>query len=332
MIKNKISKRYLPALKNLTLKKKRTKFLNEKLEPFKKNFLTVYNNNKIDLLHQYHNFFVTDLSSKEEKIVLKEKTLFFLKQYLAKKKKLMNVDLLKHSIQTTSLLAQQNNIKKNKKKVSRQIKKNINIIRRKRKWAKKTAIFKTRSKQKKWAFKHKRNLRARKPYFSKKSKLFLAKKEYFGYKLTIVVKANNVFCTITSLKENKILATCTAGKYQVKLSKKTIRYTYNAIITRFLKKAKRYSFKVTKKDKKAFRKERRKNKKAVPFIFTRKPTGGVIIDIVASARKRRKIIKNIRYNYRNVTLLIKVLEKKIFNGCRAPKKIRKKRRRMRVLK
>lgn len=332
MIKNKISKRYLPALKNLTLKKKRTKFLHEKLEPFKKNFLTIYNNNKIDLLHQYQNFLVANSTSKEEKTILKEKTLLFFKQYLAKKEKSIDADLLKHSIQKNSLLAQQKSLKVNKRKLSRQVKKNIYKIRKTKKWVKKTAIFKARSKQKKWAFKHKRNIRARKSYFSKKSKLFLAKKEYFGYKLTIVVKANNVFCTITSLKENKILATCTAGKYNVKLSKKTIRYTYNTIITRFLKIAKKYSFKATKKDKKEFRKERKKNKKAIPFTFTRKPTGGVIIDIVASARKRRKIIKNIRYNYRNVTLLIKVLEKKIFNGCRAPKKIRKKRRRMRVLK
>jgi len=60
----------------------------------------------------------------------------------------------------------------------------------------------------------------------------------------------------------------------------------------------------------------------------------LIVTIVSAAKMRTNII-NLVYNTfreRKLKLLINVLNKKTFNGCRPKKKIRKKRRGLRVFK
>lgn len=48
----------------------------------------------------------------------------------------------------------------------------------------------------------------------------------FKYKVNISVKQHNVFCSLTTTKDNKTLHVCSSGKYKVKMSKKTLTYTY----------------------------------------------------------------------------------------------------------
>ena len=57
------------------------------------------------------------------------------------------------------------------------------------------------------------------------------------------------------------------------------------------------------------------------------PGIGLIATIVIPKRLRKKVVKSIRSNFDKIPLLIKAVDKKVFNGCRAPKSIRKKRRR-----
>jgi len=59
---------------------------------------------------------------------------------------------------------------------------------------------------------------------------------------------------------------------------------------------------------------------------------GLFVTLVCSKRLRKKVSQSIRRNFKKIPLLIKVLNKKVFNGCRPPKKVRKKRRRMRIYK
>ena len=176
-------------------------------------------------------------------------------------------------------------------------------------------------------------IRRHKLYFKNRSKISLIRnKDLFSHKINILVKSNNVFCNLATFKDNKTINSCSAGKYNIQVSQKTIRYTYNTIITNFFKKIKKTFFKKEKKTLIEFKRERKKNKKAWRFRLIPKRNSGLVINIVASSRSRRKILKNISYNFKGLHLLVKVLEKKIYNGCRAAKKTRKKRRRMRILK
>lgn len=48
----------------------------------------------------------------------------------------------------------------------------------------------------------------------------------FKYKVNISVKQHNVFCSLTTTKDNKTLHNCSSGKYKVKMSKKILTYQY----------------------------------------------------------------------------------------------------------
>lgn len=178
-------------------------------------------------------------------------------------------------------------------------------------------------------------LRKKNNFNKNRSGLSLVPRNKFSYRLNIVVKANNVFCTFSYLNnvKRRILKVCNGGSYKLHFSKKNIRFVYNNnIITPFLTKVKMFCFKKKFKDKALFRKQRKKNKKVKPFWFIKRVNPGVVVNIVASSRQRKVILRNIAYNFYRAPLLVKIHDKKIFNGCRAPKKQRKKRRRMRILK
>lgn len=64
----------------------------------------------------------------------------------------------------------------------------------------------------------------------------------FDYRLNILVKANNVFCNFSSFnkkfyKKNwrQYKATCTSGKYKIRMSKGNKLYVYNQVVTKFMK-------------------------------------------------------------------------------------------------
>lgn len=172
-----------------------------------------------------------------------------------------------------------------------------------------------------------------------KSKFRLPKNcvNLFKYCLAISIKKNNVFCTFSTIRaENKTLISSNAGSYKIKVTKKTLRYTYDLVLNKFyngVKKKVSFLEKANKKKKKANNKMKNKQNiltKALKRSKRRMKTKikkGLIATIVIPKRLRKKVVKSIRYHFKKIPLLIKVVDKKVFNGCRAPKSIRKKRRR-----
>jgi ribosomal protein S11 len=127
-------------------------------------------------------------------------------------------------------------------------------------------------------------------------------KKIFTHKLNVIITSNNIFCCLSKLN-NKILKTCSSGKYKIKTSKKSLKHTFSLVLNNFLFDISRgYNYK------------------------------GIIINITSPIKIRKKIINSLSFALKKTPLLIKVLKKKSFNGCRPPKKIRKKRRGMKILK
>lgn len=134
--------------------------------------------------------------------------------------------------------------------------------------------------------------------------------------ITIRVTANNIFCTLK--KHNKTLCVGSSGIYKVHISKKILKTNIKIVISKFLlniKKKIRFSnFFLTiicaKKFKKKLLRQILKFRKKI-------------------LKKQFKKIKN-----KNLPLAIKINfnPKRCFNGCRASKKIRKKRRYFRITK
>lgn len=165
--------------------------------------------------------------------------------------------------------------------------------------------------KRKLKFRGKRRLRY---LFKKYFASYRFKKNIFNRKITIRLVKNNVFCTLINLKTKKIITIGSAGKYRIYISKKKLKKNIIRILRSFIRESKK---KLTKK--------------------------GLIIDIIAPIKIRKKILRFIkilrsyqlkkkprRLYYR--ALLIKLISLKCFNGCRASKKRRKKRKGLRVFK
>jgi ribosomal protein S11 len=139
-------------------------------------------------------------------------------------------------------------------------------------------------------------------------------------KVNIRIAQNNIFCTFTDLKNKKILHTSSSGVYKIKISKRKLKYLYSPFISLFFKKIK-------------------KNTKNLSNTF---------FNIIAPSRLRKKILKQVstiikEFNFlslkkqkkkakRYKNVVINIDTKKCFNGCRAPKGIRKKRNFYRIYK
>ena len=186
---------------------------------------------------------------------------------------------------------------------------------------------------KRWQKQNKKKLLYRKRFVTKRSRAFLipSSRNIFEHRLNINIKPNNIFCNLSDIKNNiSTTNSCSAGKYKTKASKKTMRYIFESIINQFyLKIRTNFSKKVSNKNFVKSNKVSKKNKK--PFDIIQKK-GGLIINLTTPRRLRKKVLRLLRSKFRKRNVLYNVLEKKIFNGCRAPKKVRKKRRRMRVFK
>lgn len=200
-----------------------------------------------------------------------------------------------------------------------------------RRWYLKNKLFCTReiSKEKRIRLSFRKKLHKRfkkifgnKRYNKKKLKLPLeSTNSLFYFKLTILIKKNNIFCNFSDFKNNKTLNSCSSGKYKIKVSKKTLKYTHDLVLNKFYKEI--WS-KVYAKIKK---KELKKNK------GIKKPLRkGLFVNIVCSTRLRKKVCQYVYRKFKKIPLIINSLSKKVFNGCRPPKKVRKKRRKMRIYK
>ena len=122
--------------------------------------------------------------------------------------------------------------------------------------------------------------------------------------LTIYLASNNIFCHLKELKTNKVLSSISAGSYKFNVSKKGIRTYTKQILKLFLQdlRAKNINF-----------------------------DGPLITKIISPLSLRKSVIDSLKTTvFRKLVsnkeqLFLEIPALKIFNGCRPPKKIRKKR-------
>lgn len=190
---------------------------------------------------------------------------------------------------------------------------------------KKVKEKRTRLSYRKSLYKRFKKVFGNKRYNKKKLKLPVENtNSLFYFKLTILIKKNNIFCNFSDFKNNKTLNSCSSGKYKIKISKKTLKYTHDLVLNKFYREIWR---KVYVKIKKKENKKNIKGKKSKKVL--RK---GLFVNIVCSTRLRKKVCQFVYRKFKKIPLIINSLSKKIFNGCRPPKKVRKKRRKMRIYK
>jgi len=125
----------------------------------------------------------------------------------------------------------------------------------------------------------------------------------FSKVINIKIKQNNIFCTLRDIKKNKTLYITSSGKCKVKTSKKLLRYSGKIIAQLFFEKIQKVL------------KER-----------------SILINLVGPKKIRRTVTDQVLNFFKKKNLIINVDEKKCFNGCRAPKKKRKKQSSFRILK
>lgn len=126
----------------------------------------------------------------------------------------------------------------------------------------------------------------------------------FNLKVYIRVRPNNIFCTLKDLKEDKILLAKSSGMYGIKTSKNKLKYNVKIILQFFFKEINHFL----------------RNEK------------NILIELIAGIRIRKKIIKLLKHKFNKKNIILQIKEKKSFNGCRPPKKKRKKRQGLRIFK
>jgi ribosomal protein L18 len=129
-------------------------------------------------------------------------------------------------------------------------------------------------------------------------------------RLTVRIAPNNMFCHIKDTKTNTVLRSVSSGSYKMKVSKKGIRNYSKLIANAFLKDLR---------------------DKQIKF---NKPLVAKIIAPVGIRKPLLTIFKNSLFKKFNQKrkLLLEVASKKVFNGCRPRKKVRKKRKGLRLFK
>ena len=115
---------------------------------------------------------------------------------------------------------------------------------------------------------------------------------------------NNIFCTLKNLGTKKTLVHRSSGMYKLRTSKKNLKYNVKIMLQFFFKDIKDYF----------------KNEK------------NVLIEITCGIKIRKQIIKFWKQKIKKKNVILQINEKKCFNGCRPPKKRRKKRTGLRIFK
>jgi hypothetical protein len=122
--------------------------------------------------------------------------------------------------------------------------------------------------------------------------------------IALKLKKNNIFLSLKCLRKNRILFRASTGKYKIKVSKKNIRFFIKPILIKFFK--------------------------DIKLKINKNP---IVVTVVSPLRLRKRILRLLQQKLpKNKKTIIKFLDKKCYNGCRASKKIRKKRRRLRFFK
>jgi hypothetical protein len=129
-------------------------------------------------------------------------------------------------------------------------------------------------------------------------------------RLTVRVAPNNMFCHLKDTRTNTVLRSVSSGSYKMKVSKKGIRNYSTLIANAFLKDLRDKSIKLNK------------------------PLAAKIIAPTIIRKPLLTIFKNSFFKKFNAKrkLLLEIVAKKVFNGCRPRKKVRKKRKGLRLFK
>lgn len=183
----------------------------------------------------------------------------------------------------------------------------------------------------------------------KHKKKLLFKPDYIWYSLTLKIRRNNIFSTISICKgrsKKKLIFACSAGIMKIKLSKRTFKFNSRRVLNRFFNKArscvkplrqriaahkyKAISDIIIKKHKKITLNQKIAIKNAYyqsVFVYAK---------MISPVRTRKSLVfrflKLLKRNKNIRAFVLNVLEKKVFNGCRPKKKKRKKRQGLRVFK
>jgi len=149
-----------------------------------------------------------------------------------------------------------------------------------------------------------------KSYFIKLNKVYkklsLLKKWYllkktipnqnYFHKITIHVKPNNIFCTLANIYKKRVISHYNTGMFFIKTTKKRLKQNIVKVLFFFFKKI----YKLLKKT--------------------------IILNLIVQKNLKKKLFKQISSMFltRQKHILINIQSKKCFNGCRPPKKQRKK--------
>jgi ribosomal protein S11 len=125
----------------------------------------------------------------------------------------------------------------------------------------------------------------------------------FSKKIDIRITPNNVFCTLKNCFNNKTIKIGSAGKYKIKTSKKTLKYSCKIIVGFFLKEIRQ-------------------------DINSKK----ILVNLTGPISLRKSLIEQVTKYIKRNSITININQKKCFNGCRPPKKRRKKQKGLRLFK
>jgi ribosomal protein S11 len=125
----------------------------------------------------------------------------------------------------------------------------------------------------------------------------------FSKKIDIRVTPNNVFCTLKNCFNNKTIKVGSAGKYKVKTSKKTLKFSCKIIVGFFLREIRQ-------------------------DLNSKK----ILINLTGPITLRKSLIEQVTKSIKKNSITLNVNQKKCFNGCRPPKKRRKKQKGLRLFK
>lgn len=134
--------------------------------------------------------------------------------------------------------------------------------------------------------------------------LFISKYAHkFILQVHIRISFNNIFCTLRDIVKNQILLNLSCGILKLDTSKKKLNYNIKFVLETFFKKAE----------------------------LSLKTKKNCIVQIISPKKFRKKILGILKQRIKRKNIILRTKKNKCFNGCRSPKKRRKKRVSLRVL-
>lgn len=127
--------------------------------------------------------------------------------------------------------------------------------------------------------------------------------ENFETIITIRTKPNNIFVTLIKVLPTKTLLNVSAGRFNINISKKTLKFNLKLILQKVFNSLKE--------------------------ILSKNKT---LIKLIVPINLRIPVLKLVEEYTNNVDIAIQIDGMKAFNGCRVKKKKRKKRKKLRIFK